>query len=170
MDVGTVGGEVTLLFVEVGTCLADNAFAIQAGTQRNVQLRAGYGRCTGTVHNDFYIFNLLACYLQSVHKSGTGDDGCTMLVVVHHGDVEFFLQAAFYFETFGSFDVFQVDATESRGDGFDCLDKFLRVFLVHFDVEHVDTGVNLEKQSFTFHYGFAAQRAYIAQTEHCGTV
>ena len=73
-----------------------------------------------------------------------------MLVVVHDRNIQFFFQACFDFETFGSFDIFKVDASESRCDGLYRFDKFVRVFLVHFDVEHVDTCKDLEQQSFSF--------------------
>ena len=108
--------------------------------------------------------------MQGIHQSGTGDDSRSVLVVVHDGNVQFFFQAAFDFETFGSFDVFQVDAAESRSDSFHCCNEFFRIFLIHFNIEHVDTCINFEKQSFTFHYGFAAQCAYVTQSEHSCTI
>ena len=67
-----------------------------------------------------------------------------MLVVVHHGDVELFFQTAFYFKTFGSFDIFQIDTAESGGDCFDRFDKLIGVFFVHFNIEYIDTGINFE--------------------------
>ena len=63
-----------------------------------------------------------------------------MLVVVHHGDVQFLFQAAFDFETLGSFDVFQVDSTEGRGNHFDRFDEFVNVFRVYLDIEYIDVG------------------------------
>ena len=68
-----------------------------------------------------------------------------MLVVVHDRNIQFFFQACFDFETFRSFDIFKVDAAKSGGDGFYCLDKFVRVFFVHLNVEYVDTGKYLEQ-------------------------
>ena len=68
-----------------------------------------------------------------------------MLVVVHHRDVKLFFQAAFYLKTFGCFDIFQVDTSESRSDGFYGFDKFIRIFFVDFDVEHIDTCIDFEK-------------------------
>ena len=93
-----------------------------------------------------------------------------MLVVVHYGDVELLFQAAFYLKTFGSFDIFQVDTAESGGDGFYSLDKFVGIFFIHFDVEHVNAAIDFEQQSFAFHYGFACHCAYIAQSENGGSV
>ena len=93
-----------------------------------------------------------------------------MLVVVHHGDVQFLFQAAFYFETFGCFDVFQVDTSECWGNSLDSFDELVGVFFIYFDVEYVDTGINFEQQTFTLHDGFAAEGANIAQAEHGGSV
>lgn len=65
-------------------------------------------------------------------------------------------------ETFGSFDIFKVDASESGCDGLYRFDKFVRVFLVHFDIEYVDTCKDLEQQSFSFHHRLAGQRTDIS--------
>ena len=78
-----------------------------------------------------------------------------MLVVVHHGDVELFLEATLDLEALGGLDVLEVDASEGRGDGLDGLDKLLRVLLVNLDVEYIDACLYLEQQSLTLHYGLA---------------
>lgn len=52
------------------------------------------------------------------------NDSCTVLVIMHYWDIQFFFQPVFYLETFGSLDIFQVDASEGRGNGFYCLDEF----------------------------------------------
>ena len=85
-----------------------------------------------------------------------------MLVVVHHGDVEGLLQTLLDVEALRSLDVFQVDTTKSGGDTLHSLTEFLRVFFVDFDIKHVNTTVNLEEQSLTFHHGFSAQGTDIA--------
>ena len=89
-----------------------------------------------------------------------------MLVVVHNGDVQFFLQTTFYLETLGSLNVFQIDASESGGNGFYGFNELVRVFLVHFYVEDIYSAVNLEQQSFSFHYRFACHSAYVAQSQY----
>ena len=93
-----------------------------------------------------------------------------MLVVVHHRNIKFFFQPAFYFKTFGSLDVFQVDTAERGGNCLDCFDKLVGVFLVHFDIEYIDAGIDFEQQPFSFHNGLSAERAYVAQTENGGSV
>ena len=67
-------------------------------------------------------------------------------------------------------DVLKVDASEGGGDGLDGLDELLGVFLVDLDVEHIDAGIYLEQQSLTLHHGLAGEGAYIAESEHRGTV
>ena len=93
-----------------------------------------------------------------------------MLVVVHDGNVEFLFQTAFDFKAFGCLDVFQIDAAESRRDGFHGLDELFGVFLVYLDVEHIDARVYLEEQSFSFHDRFTSQRTDVAQPKDGGTV
>ena len=93
-----------------------------------------------------------------------------MLVVVHHGYVERALQAFLYVETFRRLDVLKVDSSECRCYFLHCLAELLGVFLVNLDVEYVNSTVNLEQQSFTFHYRFAAHCANVAQAEHSGSV
>ena len=89
-----------------------------------------------------------------------------MLVVVHHGDVEFGLEGVLDFETFRSLDVFQVDAAERGGDSLHNFDKLLRVLLVDFDVKDVDARVNLEQERLAFHHRLAREGANIAQPEN----
>lgn len=66
------------------------------------------------------------------------NNGCPVLVIVHHGNIQFFFEPAFDFETFGCFNIFQVYSPESRGDHFNRFDEFIHVFRVEFDVKHVD--------------------------------
>ena len=108
--------------------------------------------------------------MESVDKSGGRDDGSAVLVVVHNGYVEFLFEAAFYFKTFGGFDVLQVDTAESGSDSLYRLNEFFGVFFVDFDVENVDTAVNLKEQAFAFHHGLSAYRANVAEAEHRGAV
>ena len=93
-----------------------------------------------------------------------------MLVVVHHGDVEFRLQALLDLEAFRSLDVLQVDASEGGGDGLHRLDEFVRVFLVYLDVEHVDASENLKQQALALHNGLSGQGADVAQAQHGRTI
>ena len=79
-----------------------------------------------------------------------------MLVVVHYGDVEFFLQAGLNFKAFRGFDIFEVDTAKSGGNGFDYLDETLRIFLIDFDVEGIYSCINLEEKAFSLHHRFTS--------------
>ena len=108
--------------------------------------------------------------LQGVLQSGSRDDGCAVLVVVHDGNVEGLLQTLLDIETLRSLDVFEVNTTKGGSNALNGLAELLRVFLVDLDIENVDATIDLEEQSLTFHDGLAAHGANIAQTQYCRTV
>ena len=93
-----------------------------------------------------------------------------MLVVVHDGDVEGFLQALLNVEALRRLDVLQVNTAKSGSDALYGLAELLRVFLVDLDIEDVDAAIDFEEQSFTFHHRLAAHGTNIAQTQYCCTV
>ena len=93
-----------------------------------------------------------------------------MLVVVHNGNIELLFQTALNLEALGSLDILEVYTTEGRRDSLHGLYKFIGIFLVHLDIEYVDTCINLEEQTFTLHNGLAAKRAYISKAEHGCTI
>ena len=107
---------------------------------------------------------------KGVDESGGGYDGGAVLVVVHHGYVAFLFQTLLDFKTFGRFDILEVYAAECRSQRFHNLDKFFRVFLVDLDVETVEPGEYLEKQSLALHYRLSGKRADVAEAKHCGAV
>ena len=176
MDVGTAGSEEALLLVQVLTVLTDDALRVEhhdvllAGTDGHIELGARDGSGTGTVHHDFHLGNVLAVHLQGILQTGSRDDGCAVLVVVHDGDVERALQAVFDVEALRSLDVLEVDTAEGRSNPLHGFAELLRVFLVDLDVEHVDTAVNLEEQALALHHRFATHGTDVAQTEHCRAV
>ena len=67
-----------------------------------------------------------------------------MLVVVHHRNVERFLQSLLNIEAFRSLDVFQIDAAECWGDFLYGLAELLGIFFGHLDIEDIDAAVNLK--------------------------
>ena len=175
-DVGAVGRKEGLRFGKALAVFADHALAVAhhevflLETQRQVESRAGASGCTRTVHHHFHVTDALARDFDGVEQARRRNDGRTVLVVVHHGDVEFGLQRVFDFEAFRSLDVFEVDAAERRGDSLHDLDELLRVFFVDFDIENVDTGVNLEQERLAFHHRLAREGADVTEAEHCGAV
>ena len=171
MDVAG-GGKFALLLRQVFAINTNNAARVEhhdvflARAKGAIETGAGNGGRTGTVHNDAGIFQFLACHVDGVDQAGSRDDGRSVLVVVHHWDVELSFQAAFNLKTLRCLDVFQVDATERRGNGLHCLNELVGVFLVDFDVESVNAGIYLKEQTLTFHHWFAAHGTDVAQAEH----
>ena len=176
VDVGALSGKLTLLGVDVGARLGDDAARVEhdevfaARAKGEVEAGAGNGGRTGTVDDDAHVFDALAHHLEGVEQTGAGDDGGAVLVVVHDGDVELGFQTRLDFEALGGFDVFEIDAAEGGGDGFDDLNEAFGVFLVDLDVVGVDATVDFEEEAFAFHDGFAGQGADVAETEHGGAV
>ena len=162
--------------VEVGAALVHHALGID---QHDVGLfrphrhqqfhRRDAGRtCAKT--DDLRAIQRLALHLQRIDEAGADDDGGAVLVVVEHRDIELFLQRGFDFEAMRRGDVFEVDATEGRGDGFHHLDEVLRRLGVDFDVEDVDAGELLEQHGLAFHHRLGGERAEIAQPEDGGAI
>ena len=176
MHVATVGGEEFLLFVEVVAVAGDHALRVEhqdillLGTDGHIEFGAGNGGSTGTVHHDLHLGDVLADHLQCVLQSGSRDDGRTVLVVMHHGDVECALQAVFDVEALRSLDVLKVDTTESGGNLLHGLAELLGILFGHLNIEYIDATVDLEEQSLTFHHGFSAHSTDVAKTEYGGTV
>ena len=176
---GTVlrkGRLVLVQFTRIQASLGDDALAVDQGdvvhahTHSDVVVRTGDGRCPGADDDHGEVGEVLALEFGGVEQGRCGDDGRAVLVVVHDGNVGRFRNAAFDFKTLGGFDVLEVDATEGLRNVDDGVDEFLRVFGVHFDVKHINTGEGLEQQPLAFHDGFAGQSTDVAQAEHGSAV
>ena len=176
MHIAARGGKFAFLLVETFAVVGDYALTVEhhyvllASAEADVELGAANGSSASAVYHNFYIFDALASHFEGVEKSSRRDDGSAVLVVVHHRNVEFSLEATLYFEAFGSLDVLKVDTSKGWSNGFHGLDKSFGVFLVDFDVEDVDTAVDFEKQTLTLHHRLAADGANVAEAEHCGAV
>ena len=68
-----------------------------------------------------------------------------MLVVMHYRNVQFFFQTLFYLEALRSLDVFQVDTSESWGNGLYGFNEFIRIFFVYLNVEYVDARIDFKQ-------------------------
>ena len=176
MHIGTFGGKVAFLFGQIRPICRDHPFAVEhqdvfsSGTEGFVQFGAGEGRCSRAVHYDTHILDLFACYHQRIDQAGRRDDRSAVLIVVHDGYIQFSLQRLLYFEAFGCFDIFEVDPSEGRSNSLDHFDEPLRIRLVYLNVEHIYTGIYLEKQSFPLHNRLAGQSTYIPQPQNGGTI
>lgn len=165
------GGEFTFDFVDIRTVSRDHAAAVAedhvltADAYGDEQPCAGDGRGPGAVDHHAEFVERLAGDLYGIEHRGGRDDGRAVLVVVHHGNIQFFAQPPVDFEAFRGFDVLEVDAPECRGYRFHRADECLGIGFVDFDVEGVDVGVSFEEHAFTFHDGLACQSSDIAQSQ-----
>ena len=143
MDISAVGSEETLLFVQVLTIDGDDPLGVEhndillAGTDSHIELRTRDGGSTSTVDHNLNLRNILADDFHGILQSGGRDDGCSVLVVVHHRNIERTLQTLLNIETLRGLDVFKVNTAKGWSNAFYGLAELLGVFLVNLDVEHV---------------------------------
>ncbi len=170
------GGKFFFVVVKVVAVGANDTGAVEhddvafVGTQRHEEFGAGDGGSASAIDYDVDVLDFFANDVEGVDECSPADDGCAMLVVMHDGDVELFFESFFDFETFGGFDVFEVDATEGGRNGFDGFYKIVNIGLVDFDVEHVNVGKYFEEESFAFHDGFGGFGSNVAETEYGSAV
>ena len=79
-----------------------------------------------------------------------------------HGAPQLFLDE----ETFGRFDIFEVDAAEGRLEQLARADDLLWILGGQLDIEDVDIGETLEQHGLAFHHGLAGEGSDIAQSKH----
>ncbi len=165
-------GILAFQFIEIGPFFMQHAFPVEHeevfmfGAQRFVEPAAGDGGGAGAIDHEFCFFDFFLLQFQRVQQGRGRDDGRTMLVVVHDGDLQLLLQFFFYVKTFRRLDVFQVDAPECGFQGFDDLYEFFRVGFVDLDIEYVDIGENFKQDAFSFHDGLSGFRADIAKPQY----
>ena len=80
------------------------------------------------------------------------------------------LQLALDVETFGCFDVFQVDAAERGLERGNHVDQFIRVVFCQLDVENINAGKLLEQTTLTFHDRLRCQGTNVTKPENRCTV
>ena len=138
--------------------------------QRHQQVHTG-NRCGASAGNHHAnIGDIFLHHAQAVKNSGGTDNRRAVLVVVEHRNVHTFAQLLLNVEAFRRFNVFEVDAAKGRLQRRHHVDKFVRISLIHFDIENVNTGELLEQNALTFHHRLTGQRANIAEAEHRGAV
>ena len=103
--------------------------------------------------------------LRRIDQGRQDDDGRSVLVVVHHRNVERFDQPLFDFEAARRRDILEVDAAEDRRDPNDGLDDFVDVLRIEANRKRVDTGELPEQHRFAFHHRQRAERADVAESE-----
>ena len=154
------GNKLAFVFVDICPVLTYNALGVAhhniltSYTEPYIVVCTADSGGTGAVDNEFYIFNLLSLDFEGVKKSGSGNDGCAVLVIVHHRNVTLFFEFFFYSETFRSLYIFEVDTSESFGNRPYGRYEFLGILLIYFYVERIDTCEYLEKKRFSLHDRF----------------
>ena len=98
------------------------------------QRDAGEARSAGAVHHNLHVRKLPARQLARIEQTGRCDNRRAVLVVVENRNVEFIAQSTFDDEALGAFNVFEIDAAESRPNIADGGDEFFRVLRRHLDV------------------------------------
>ena len=150
MHVLAVGCEEFLLLREVRTVGCNDAVRVQhqyvflLQAQRHIQFCARNGSCACAVHHQLHLCDVFSSHFKRIFKTCGRYDGCAVLVVVHHRNVQRALQAFFYSETFGSLDVLKVNAAKRRSYLFDRFAELVGVGFVYLYIEHIDAAVNLK--------------------------
>ena len=172
MNITTVGSEELLLLGQVLTVAGDDALGVEHHnilylcTQSHIELGTADGCSSGSVDYDLYVSNIFACYLKGILETCSRDDGCAMLIVVHHRNVKGALESVLYIEALWSLDVLKIDSTEGRSNFLYSFAEFLGVFLCHLDVEHVDSTINFKQQTLSFHYRLATHGTNVAKSQY----
>ena len=138
--------------------------------QRQIQAGAADRRGSGPVEHHAHLAELLADELGGVQQGGAGDDGRSVLVVVHDGNVEFFAQPLLDVKAVGRGDVLEVDAAKGGRQNLDGFDKLIGVFGVELEVKHVDVCKNFEQHALALHHGLGGERTDVAEAQDCGAV
>ena len=160
--------------VQIGHALADDAKTIHHrqvlyAQVQQVLANGNTGRARA-VDDDLDVADLLFNDLQGVNQRGSHHDGSAMLVVMEYGDIADFLQLAFYLETAGSADIFQVDAAKAAGNQVDGAYQLVNILAADADGERIHIGKGLEQGALALHNGHAGFGADIAQAQNGGAV
>ena len=89
-----------------------------------------------------------------------------MLIVMEDRNLHALTQLLLDVEAFRCFDVFKIDAAEGGLQRSNMLNQFVRIGLIHLDIEAIDTGEFFEQYGFAFHHRLGGERPDIAQTQH----
>ena len=137
-----------------------------AHAERYQHVQTRQCRCARTGCDQLDLADIFTNNFQSIDDSGTNDDRSAVLVVVKDRNLHPFAQLLFNVETFRCLDILKIDAAECGLQCGDDIDQLVRIALVHFDIENVDTGEFLEQYRFAFHDRLRCQRADGAETKH----
>ena len=145
-----------------------DVFVRHAQLHQHAQTRQGCGpRARG---DQLDLGDVFAHHFQAIQDGRTDHDGGAVLVVMEDRNLHALAQLALDIKTIGRFDVFEVDAAKGGLERGDDVDQFVRVFLVHLDVKHIDASELFEQHALAFHDRFGSQWTNVAQAQHGGAV
>ena len=176
MHITTISSKEFLLFVQVLAVRSDHTLRVEhqdillLSADSHIEFGTRDGSSTRAVDHDLHLFNILTNHFKGIFQSGSRNDSRTMLVVVHHGDVESTLQALLDIEALRRLDILKVDTAEGRRNLLYRFTEFLRVLLSHLDIEHIDATIDFKQEALTLHDGFAAHGANITQSKNSRSV
>src|SRR5690606_4564426 len=125
---------------------------------------------TGANTDYLDLVDVLFLNFQRVDQAGRNNNSGAVLVIMEHRDVTNLFQHALDLKTLGRLDIFQVDTAEGLVDTHHGVDKVLRRFRFQLDIEHINTGKQLEENALAFHHWLGRQRTKITETQDGGTI
>src|SRR5262249_33754578 len=97
-------------------------------------------------------------------------NGCAMLIVMKHRDINLVLQPLLDLEAARCCNVFQVNPTEDRCNTLDRIYDDTRIFVANADREGVNTSKLFEQGAFSFHDRHGRCWTNIAESQHGSAV
>src|SRR5262249_2703714 len=136
-------GKSLFFVVQIRSALVQDAVLVEQDevlrlcSQGDIQLHTGHGRSACAVDHKMYPVNLFLLELERIQQGRAADDGGSMLVVMHDGDLQRFFQLLLDIETFRGAYVLQVDPSEGRFERLDDLHELVGVFFIDLDIEDI---------------------------------
>ena len=135
--------------------------------QLDQEAQAGQRCRPGARGHQFDLLGVLAHHLERVEQCCANHDRRAVLVVVEDRNLHPFAQAALDVKTIWCLDVFQVDTAKGGLQRGNDVHQFVEVvFLVDFNVKHIDAGELLEQDGLALHHRLGGQRPDVPQAEH----
>ena len=126
------------------------------GSKSLIEAGTGNGSRTCTGYYDFDLFNFFIRQFQCIDQCSTRDDGRSMLVIMHQGNVQFCFESIFDLKCLGGLYVFKVDASECGAMAFTVWINFSVSFsLISISKTSMSANI-LNKSAFPSITGFEA--------------
>ncbi|MNW55563.1 hypothetical protein D3C74_332370 [compost metagenome] len=126
--------------------------------------------CADPVHHDFDILDIFAADLQGVQQPGKHHDGRSVLVVMEYRNVQLIPESLFNLKTPRRGNIFEINASECRGERFYNSNNLFRTFRVEADGHSIHIGELFEQRRFAFHHRHGRSWADISQTQYSSSI